>query len=493
MKLINKENDQKLRTQLVNNEELTNQINKINFDFEALQTQHQGALTHIDLFKQKNEDDSEILRKQQILLESLKPILDNCINQISLFSAHFDRANSQQSQIKNNASRRFKDLMLLFMNIEPIPDLAGLEESAKKIFDVLKACFDEIEQNNKLIGTLKSESGILAQKLEMEQRKITNLETDLNTSKDRERMIKTEVDVIRDQLRKLEKERDLCNQREDLLEQEKKEVILENARLLKEQEKYRAQIRMLSGTQEKLSLEMKHRSLAYDKDASAIHNLEEKIQQLTSEKRDLENISARLAKALPSTEMKKVASEIIKTTTEMWLAVREKAKLEIIATNTENTLRGNVESSGLEENTINKGTKMRYDIEKVRNEMTVSDGQIEKLKKRLLNLEDELKSLELDEQQKSALLNDSKKHIAAQSREVADLERENSLLRDRIAELEDAYNKLLGEKSAQDKILLSNREFAMKSDYLNPERKYMEKSEKFQQKNDLEQGFFNAG
>eukprot|EP01022_Parablepharisma_sp_SALTPOND_P006123 TRINITY_DN1247_c0_g1_i1.p1 TRINITY_DN1247_c0_g1~~TRINITY_DN1247_c0_g1_i1.p1 ORF type:complete len:1815 (+),score=205.72 TRINITY_DN1247_c0_g1_i1:2854-8298(+) len=455
------ETERRLRDQLVKNEDLTNQVTQMNFEIEALQTQHQGVLTHIDLFKQKNEDDSELLRRQQNLIESTKTALDTCIGTIANFAQHFEHTST--SIIRTNVSRRFRDLMLLYQNIEPTEGF--MEDSANKIAECLKAAFDEIESNIKSVVIGKNELNTVRQQLEMEQRKMENLEEDIEILREKERFLRNEVEAAREQQKKLERERELWYQREDLIEAEKKELSLENKKLLKEQEKYRAQIRMLSGSQEKLSLEMRSRAMTADKDTAMMHAIEEKVQQLTIEKRDLEGLIARIMKALSTVNMKRVVSEMLRVQAELWMQMREKARLETALLRTETSLRETFSTGDELLGKMDKSMRMRRDLGKVRDEILLAEENIEKKKKKLALLEDELRSLELDEQHKTAAMSESKKCIAQQSQEVAELERENSILKGRVEELEEAYKRISQEKAWIGKEIMGTKSKPLREEY----------------------------
>ena len=205
--------EEKLRQQMAENDDLATQLNQMTLELDSLHTQHQGVLTNIDLFKQKNEDDNELLIRYQEAVEEVKGSVNSCITEINLFAQHFDHMSKQPSLIRTNVSKRFRDLMLLYINLQPVQDLPSLQDAAKKIEQCLKASLDEVETNVKSLVNIKGDLQFQSQKLSSTQRNFEGLEQDQELLREKEKYLKSEVENARDQQRQLEKEREIWYKR----------------------------------------------------------------------------------------------------------------------------------------------------------------------------------------------------------------------------------------------------------------------------------------
>ncbi len=203
----------KLRAQIAQNDELTARLTQATNELDSLHTQHQDVLSHIDLFKQKTEDDTEILGRQQTYLELVANVLNECVSTINVFTQHFDHTSDQPSLLRTNVSPKFRDLMLLQLKLGPAQDPAGLEDLAKRISACLRGSFDEVEEDVKTAVGLRGELQLMTQKLANAERKCDGLQQDQALVREKERYLKNEVEAAREQQRLIEKEKELWYKR----------------------------------------------------------------------------------------------------------------------------------------------------------------------------------------------------------------------------------------------------------------------------------------
>ena len=172
---------------------------------------------------------------------------------------------------------------------------------------------------------------------------------------------------------------------------DKKQLEIENLRLIKEQEKFRAQIKMLTGTKEKITQEIKQRILCQKKKILHALIVEEKLQEITREKRELETLLSQLSKSIISPELQRIISDKIKTQSDLHATEKEKLIILSELNKAEDKLNTRLKE-GFE------GVSLRDEIEKLRKNLMISEEKIENDKQNLYHLEKEFRNLEIDEQ-----------------------------------------------------------------------------------------------
>jgi hypothetical protein len=134
-----------LKHKLRENEGLTLQLNQLTSDLEEMRAQNQGTLSRLDIVKQQTEDSQEVLQRRLITLETLRGILNGCLRGINQFCRHFDHLSKLTPTVRVHVSKKFRDLMLLFVNVRELDNLTGIDEAAKTVEECLQASMDEVE------------------------------------------------------------------------------------------------------------------------------------------------------------------------------------------------------------------------------------------------------------------------------------------------------------------------------------------------------------
>ncbi len=203
-----------------------------------------------------------------------------------------------------------------------------------------------------------------------------------------------------------------------------------------------------------------------------MRGLEEKLQFVTSEKRDLDLLLNRVSTALPSLEMRKVVAEMMRTQADVHAAQRDKAGLTATVALAESSLRSHVSfAAGPGEETRTKGTRLQTEVGRSRDQLVGCEDAIVRGKKRLCSLEDELKSLELETQQRLDALNDTRKFVVERQSELDELVREVAALKAANAELQQELERVVPEKRQAEQELLDVKSRLVKRELAVPDYK----------------------
>jgi len=323
--------ERKYKEQLEKNNTVITNFNQLKLELGTLQTQHIGLEVNMNTYKEKDEENIELIEKQRAVIETIKESLNLCIEVIKTFSIQFNY--TQSSVIRDNASRRFRDIMLLYNDIEVNHSLLGLDNAIKTVVECFKAAFEEISSFNKLLIDTRKELKDTLRQVELEKGKTEILEDNIKTVKEKEKLLELEVESAQSREQDIVNElRDLCLQNNKL-----KELKIQNEQLLKEQEKHKAQIRNLLDTKMKLEVEIHQRDVTTNKDLIVIESHRESIKQLNEEKRHLEFVIDQAMKAIPKVEVRKSIAELRKVQAEYYQQVKEKTRLNNTLSNTNNT------------------------------------------------------------------------------------------------------------------------------------------------------------
>eukprot|EP01022_Parablepharisma_sp_SALTPOND_P018560 TRINITY_DN304_c0_g1_i1.p1 TRINITY_DN304_c0_g1~~TRINITY_DN304_c0_g1_i1.p1 ORF type:complete len:1205 (-),score=223.99 TRINITY_DN304_c0_g1_i1:1337-4951(-) len=430
----------KLKQQALRNEDLMEQLNQLTSEFDSLHAQHQGTLTQMDFLRQKTDEESDHYKKRLMHLEELKTALNGCLSIISSFAKQFDPLAVNPTQIQSVVSRKFRDIVSTFVKYQPLQDLYGLDDAGRKISDFVRLVTEELEVLSKAVVSQKAESQILTQKVFTLESKCSTLTIDEEGMKERERYLKAEADNLREEKRKLELEREIYYKREKQLEGENYQLRMESDKAKRENEKLESQMRQAAVYQERSVLEYKQRTLTAERENLQLRNAEEKIDFLTNEKRDLEMLLAKLSNSMPSAEMQRTVSSLIKTQSDLHMALREKHRLTAALMQAEGTLRTHISATA----TItdpSMGLRLRKDVERLRDELASYEERIELDKKQLSGLEDELKGLEIGERRKATVFIDNEKLLADKRKRIEELERKGMSMRYEVDEPKKANEK----------------------------------------------------
>jgi hypothetical protein len=120
-------------------------MNLLSQDMDTLHSQHQGTLNQLDLYQQKNEDDTDILDRQKKHFDELKATLNRMISAITTFSNNFNSLSETSLNYRGVISKRFRDIICLYQNLQAVQELYSIEDTATKIEEVLIAIVTEFE------------------------------------------------------------------------------------------------------------------------------------------------------------------------------------------------------------------------------------------------------------------------------------------------------------------------------------------------------------
>jgi len=400
------------------------QINHLTTELDNIHNAHQGTLNQMDFLKQKTDEETDLIKRKLMQLEDLRNTILICISAINSFSKQFENSSGlNMTPLQLCVSRKFRDFMQTFTNTIPqTTEIIDLDMSLRKVADFIKINCEEIESIARIIGSFKSESQVMEQKINSLESKLNAQLLDTEGLQERERYLKAEAENLREEKRRLELERELAYKREKQLEAENYSLRTENDHIKRDAEKLETQARQATLTQEKIALEIKHKTLTAERDNLTVRNLDEKLDFLASEKRDLELMLAKIASSLPNLDMQKTISGLVKTITDLHTAVREKHRLTAALMQAEGMLRTHISATA----TISDpsmGVRLRKDVERLRDELSACEERIELDKKQLNGLEDELKGLEVGERRKASVYIDNEKLLAEKRKQIEDLER----------------------------------------------------------------------
>ena len=119
------------------------QVNQLTVEFDTLHAEHQGTLTEFGLVKQKTEDEHDHLKQRVAHLEDLTNVLNVCIQTMAQFGRSLESLSLSTSQAP--VSKRFRDIMLSFTNLQPVHDVYSVDEVGKKVEECLRTLMDEVQ------------------------------------------------------------------------------------------------------------------------------------------------------------------------------------------------------------------------------------------------------------------------------------------------------------------------------------------------------------
>lgn len=135
-----------------------------------------------------------------------------------------------------------------------------------------------------------------------------------------------------------------------------------------------------------------------DSDSFSLKAVEEKTNLLVKEKKELESLLSRLQRAVPSQDLQRIFLDIMKTHSDLEISHRERLRIENQLLRSEAEMRSLARSVQQE-----KSFQTRKEVESLRIQLNNCDSQIQSYKRRMFNLEEELKELETIERRRFAM------------------------------------------------------------------------------------------
>jgi hypothetical protein len=138
-------------------------------------------------------------------------------------------------------------------------------------------------------------------------------------------------------------------------------------------------------------------------DPFSVKVLEEKVNLLVKEKKDLELLLSRLQAAVPSSELQRVFLDRMRTRSDMELSERERLRVENQLVHLEGEMRSKARVNSKDSGPV------RREVEALRGQLSQVNLEIHGHKRRLNALEEELQSIEVTERRRAALSMDTER------------------------------------------------------------------------------------
>lgn len=364
-----------------------------------------------DVYRMKHREISEEQKGSKSTsneLHELKSNVYNCLSLISIFSKCFNVSQNERLKI---AAEEF--------------ELVKLEDAGRSLEEFLKIMIEEYKAMLQTTNLLKAEKELVAEQLSELEVRYKSLLAENGSLTQREDYIKSELDILLDHKHKIEAEKKDYYKRCLELESENQQLSIEREKAQGDIERLESRIKQISILKERHTLNYRHKTLAADQGNQV--TAKDKLELLSNERNDLETVLSKVCDALPSGELRKTVSDLIRTQLNIHGIGREKCEMIVKLNQTESLLRSQISTPRAEYVTV--GIQVRKEVERLREELLNCEEQMACHKERLESLEAELEKLAARENRKAEVFLDNEKLLKQRRDRIEELEREAASMR----------------------------------------------------------------
>ncbi|CAG9317498.1 unnamed protein product [Blepharisma stoltei] len=377
------------------------------YEIDSLKSQLKSTRDEIEreIFTKKQYYEELCRYKSEISLidshnkenEKIKESIRNCCKIISIFTSNFGAISAATSAYGTVVSSQFKDLIVKWN--------ANSLEDVQFIGEWLHLSCEELEALIRRLSDAKQDYNYTTQKLGSTQQKYDALSVDEMALRNREQNLREQVAALNNEKSKFLYENETSINKIRSLQVELNSLKKDYQALYEENIRMKDQLKLSTS-------EISQFRNTAGSDSFSIRASEEKTNLLLKEKKELESLLSRLQRAVPSQDIQRIFLDIMKSHSEIEILNREKLRIENQLLRSESEMRSLARSSQQE-----KAIQVRKEVESLRTQLNNCDSQIQSHKRRMFNMEEELKEIETIERRRHAIsLETERAYVDVESR-----------------------------------------------------------------------------
>lgn len=320
-------------------------------------------------------------------LRELKQPFTACVRVLTSFAQNFGVVSSASSIYSVILSNPLK---------EAISRWSLSDASPRAVEEWVRLSVEEFEALVRRLADLKADLQTTTHKLSSLQDKLSVQEYAEDDARDREQQLRLQLERTLGDKAELEQENAKLQGRTDALHQEISTLRRSVQDEAERSSKWKDQLTSLTS-------EIPLWRATAEVDTFSVKVLEEKVNLLIKEKKDLELMLARLQAAVPSTDLQRIFLDMMRTRSDMELSERERLRVENQLIHLEGEMRSRVRANSKDAGPV------RREVEALRTQLSQVNTEIHSHKRRLNALEEELQTIEVAERRRAALSLDSER------------------------------------------------------------------------------------
>jgi chromosome segregation ATPase len=274
--------------------------------------------------------------------------------------------------------------------------LGHAEVSPRAVEEWVRLSVEELEALVRRLADLKADLQASTVQLSSLQAKLSENEFSWDDFRDREQQLRLQLERALGDKAELEDEHTKLQGQTDALHQEigvLRRSVQEEA---ERSSKWKDQLTTLTS-------DIPQWRQTAEVDPFSVKVLEEKVNLLVKEKKDLELLLSRLQAAVPSSELQRVFLDMMRTRSDMELSERDRLRVENQLVHLEGEMRSKARVNSKDSGPV------RREVEALRGQLSQVNLEIHGHKRRLNALEEELQSIEVAERRRAALSMDTER------------------------------------------------------------------------------------